>query len=90
MSRRVDLKYSLRFVLNYVDSIAGQRLHQRPVATASTTSYQFVLSPCHCSALTPASHSDRSRVKVRTSNTYPDANKWHLHVTLGPEAKTMR
>lgn len=72
------------------DSTAGQRLDQRPVATASATPYQSVLSPCHCSALTPASHSDISRVKVRTSSAHADANKWHLNVTLGPEAKTMR
>lgn len=41
------------------------------------------LSPRHCSALTPAAHSDISRVKVRTSNT----NKWLPNVTLSPRVK---
>lgn len=93
---RFGLKNCFKFVFHKADSAAGQRLHQGPVATALTTPYQSLLSTspqtlnCHCSALTPVSPSDISRVKVRTSNTYPDTNKWQLNVTLGPEAKTMR
>ncbi|KAI4829067.1 hypothetical protein KUCAC02_023130 [Chaenocephalus aceratus] len=40
--------------------------------------------------MTPASHSDISGVRGQTSDTYADANKWHLMVTSSPEAKTMR
>lgn len=53
------------------------------------TPYQVVPSPRLCSTLTPASHSDIGRVKVQTSSTYTEANKWQLSVTLGPEAKTV-
>lgn len=77
-------------VFHRADSTAGQTIAKRPVATSSTTPCQAVPSPRLCSTLTPASRSDMSRVKVQTSNTHTDANKWHLSVTSGPEAKTIR